>query len=82
MGFRKIQCHTQENKEYPGMLDPTVHLALRAAQPREAYMLQKKHLKNLFFSWFLNVVDANFMDIRASLICREGVGAKKFGMSI
>ena len=51
-GFCRVQCHGQGSKEYPRILAPAVHLAPRAAQPREAYILQSPLLKTPF-SWFL-----------------------------
>ena len=51
-GFCRVQCHGQGNKKYPRTLAPAGHLALRAPQPREAYVLQKP-LKKKTFSWFL-----------------------------
>ena len=48
-GFCRVQCHGQGKKKFPRILAPTVHLALRAPQPREAYILQKPpSKKNLF----------------------------------
>ena len=46
--FCRDQGHGQGNKKYPRALAPAVHLALRAPQPREAYILRKPP-----FSWFL-----------------------------
>ena len=47
--FCRVQCHGQGNQEYPRILAPAVDLALRAPQPREAYMLQTPLLKKTFF---------------------------------
>ena len=49
-GFCRVQCHGQGNKEYPRILAPAVDLALRAPQPREAYILKKPPSKNPLFS--------------------------------
>ena len=43
---------TRKEEKHPRMLGPAVHLALRAPQPREAYILQNPLLKTPF-SWFL-----------------------------
>ena len=48
-GFCRVECHAQGNKEYPRTLGPAVHLALRAPQPRKAYILQKPPSKNPLF---------------------------------
>ena len=45
-GFCRVECHAQGNKKYPRIFGPAVRLALRAPQPREAYMLQKPPSKN------------------------------------
>ena len=41
-GFCRIQCHAQDSNNYPRVLGPAVHVALRAPQPREAYILLTK----------------------------------------
>ena len=48
-GFCRARCHGQGNKNYPRILGPAVHLALRAPQPREAYILAKKLSKSSLF---------------------------------
>ena len=48
-GFCAVQRHSQGNKKYPRIFDPAVRLALRAPQPRKAYLLQKPPSKNPFF---------------------------------
>ena len=48
-GFCRVQCHGQRDKKYPRILAPAVHLALRAPQPREAYIVQKPRSKNPLF---------------------------------
>ena len=41
-GFCRVECHAQGNRKYPRILGSAVNLALRAPQPREAHILQKK----------------------------------------
>ena len=48
-GFCRVQCHSQGNKKYLGILAPAVHLAPRAPQLREAHILQKPPSKNPLF---------------------------------
>ena len=48
-GFCRVQRHFEGNKKGPRTLAPAVHLALRASQPREAYILQKPPSKNPLF---------------------------------
>ena len=48
-GFCRIQRHTQEKEEYPRILEPAVHLALRVPQSREAHILAKTSLKKTLF---------------------------------
>ena len=48
-GFFGVQCRSQGNKKYPRTLGPAVHLALRAPQPTEAYILQNPPPENPLF---------------------------------
>ena len=48
-GFCRVRCHNQGNKKYPRILGPAAHLALRALQPREVYILQKPPSKDSLF---------------------------------
>ena len=40
-GFCRVERHAQGNKTYPKILGSAVYLALRAPQPREAYIFAK-----------------------------------------
>ena len=48
-GFCRVERDAQGNNKYPRILGPAVHLALRVAQPKEAYILQKPPSKNPLF---------------------------------
>ena len=52
-GFRRIQCHTQEDKQVTRDVGPAVHWALREPRPKEGACLQKKARSETPFSWFL-----------------------------
>ena len=70
-GFCRVQCHGQRSKKYPKILAPAVHLASRAPQPREAYILQNPLLKTPF-SWFLIRDGETTIKIEVSLLSGGG----------
>ena len=48
-GFFRVKCHAQGTKKGLSYWAQHVHLALRAPQPRKAYILQKPSSKNPLF---------------------------------